>query len=391
MSSLFDRAGFSWPTREAAGQYELGTPFIATFPGAITALRWLRQSTSGDAPGAIRVWRASDQTVVATAASITDGGTVGWKDCPITGGWRPDLNVEYRVAVSNPASSGLGQQVSGATVAVPNGLAMAQSGRAYHVATPYVYPNSIEPGVWEAVDIVYEPDSPPPPPATTGDVDQALLDWLSSSSGINTHQSTGLPWLTKVDTALVLTELGTPAGQTVFGRLGDLITAAATAISLVTGLQTLLRPGGVGPSSAVIKSDGVTALDQHDDIISTLAAINALVTSLDLAVIPPGFPDEGWTLSDEGDFDDEVAVTAPADLYVVTFSTLPASLSPTVVAGVNWWPRLAWWAELDGTQLGQRGYMDFEANQLRAGRRLAGVLIKAKRGASGHWQAWTLG
>lgn len=405
MSSLFDLSGFTFPTRETAGQYELGTPFKVTFAGEITHLRWKRQTTSGDAPSAIRVWRASDETVVATAASITDGGTVGWKDCPITGGWRPDLNVEYRVAVSNPASSGLGAQSLNPVPAVPNGLNLPQSGRAYHVATPYVYPSTIEPSAWEAVDVVYVPDSPPPPPATTGDVDQALLDWLSSSSSVNLHQSDGLPWLTKTVVDAIRSATGNTAGQLdatkavsdaihdlltstdhnlgtlwdLAGHLADLEIAAWQAF-FGAGAQRLTGPDSAG-GSAFYTADG--------ELISQLVAETWQRVRVLRGDI--GFGTDGWTMSAEADFEDAIAFAEPADAYTLHITSYqPTQAASTSPAGL-WLPRIGWWCILTGAHASQRQFVDFEQQLLSdQGHRMPGCAIQLKPGTLATVQAWLL-
>jgi hypothetical protein len=369
-----------------AGQ-EVGTALGVDVDGFINRLRWYRRTTHpADVPVALSLWDRVSHNRLAGTSTVPDSGAVGWQEWVLPVSYPVIAGQGLVVSGSYPFNQERSQDLNLAHQPTPGAhLAFASSQFQYVNGATLQYPESLANSL-AGIDVAFDTtaEHPGTPPSTATE----FQDWISLS--LNTHGADSAPIANHTILAGLATEIGTASAPAMRADVKTIITALATAVSLVTGLEQLLRPGGVGPPSSVIKADGTTAIAQHDAMISTLAAINALVTSNNLALLPPAFPTESWTLDDEDDFTDEVAVNTPADLYVVTFSTLPASISPTDVAGVAWWPRLAWWAELDGTQLGQRGFLDFTENQIRAGRRLAGLLLRAKRGASGHWQAWTL-
>ncbi len=166
--------------------------------------------------------------------------------------------------------------------------------------------------------------------------------------------------------------------------LTALIELVSAAVELVQKL--LGGPPGREPG-AIIDANGKPAIDYLIEIATTVTdSRNYLETMRGIVDYPGGV---GWQLVDETDFQDDLAWTVPADLYVVSISTVPASVPDVEVAGVHWLPRLGWWAELNNQHAGERRFLDRQLSLLHDGRRrLAGLWLHCRTGTQGHVQAW---
>jgi hypothetical protein len=242
------------------------------------------------------------------------------------------------------------------------------------------------------VDITYE-GTPPPQPATSQDVRDALASWLSS----NGSNFPGSPLATTLGT-VTSSQYGNSALlsflQGVYGassistwslkEINEALQLISTAIDIVQKL--LGGPGGKQPG-AVIDSNDKTAIDYLIEIASMAQnSRDYLETLRGLVDYPGGL---GWSLVDETDFTDDLAWPVAADLYVVSISNVPASVPDVDVAGVHWLPRLGWWAELNNQHAGERHFLDRQLSLLHDGRRrLEGLWLHCRTGTTGHVQAW---
>jgi len=230
-----------------------------------------------------------------------------------------------------------------------------------------------------------DPSAPPATGATTAD----LAAWLSNDSATNTHQSDGLPWQTKVDTADIRTKV--TAGLNLTGGLQALSDSLAHTIQMAsdyfagrtatyfTDLKNRLIGASGGGGSAFFGPAGT----------QVSAGVEALLARSTNAQV--GFPASPWEMTAETDFDDALAWAQPADLYVVTFATIPPTSPDNGRAGVPVHYRLAWWSPLNGTFAQERRWIDFTSEHLvNPAGRMPGLLLQTYEGGTGHVQAWTL-
>jgi len=212
--------------------------------------------------------------------------------------------------------------------------------------------------------------------------DANLAEWLSSNSATNTHQSDGLPWLTKakVDAGLNL------AGglQALSDSLAHTIQMASDwfaggSSTIFTDLKNRLLGASGGGGSAFYGPDGT----------QVSAGVEALLARSTNAQV--GFPASPWAMTDETDWDDCIVWPVPADLYVVTVTTVPPLIPDNGRCGVPVRYRLAWWTPLNGEFAQERRWIDFEKVHLvdPAGR-MPGLLLQTYQGGAGHVQAWVL-
>jgi hypothetical protein len=102
------------------------------------------------------------------------------------------------------------------------------------------------------------------------------------------------------------------------------------------------------------------------------------------------FPATGWNMTDEADHTGPFVYDQAADLYVLTVTDSDGQ-APTVVVGVDWYPRIGWWTPFNGTQGQQRRFWDLGVNELvDGGRRMPGVLVWTRPNVQTHIQAWQL-
>jgi len=230
-----------------------------------------------------------------------------------------------------------------------------------------------------------DPSEPPPSGATTAD----LAAWLSNDGATNTHQSDGLPWQTKVDTADIRTKVTN--GLNLAGGLQALSDSLANTLQMAsdylagrtatyfTDLKNRLIGASGGGGSAFYGPDGT----------QVSAGVEALLARSTNAQV--GFPASPWEMTAETDFDGCLAWAQPADLYTVTFATTPPTIPNNGQCGVPVRYRLAWWTSLNGEFAQERHWIDFEKCHLvdPAGR-MPGLLLQTYLGGTGHVEAWTL-
>lgn len=234
--------------------------------------------------------------------------------------------------------------------------------------------------------------------ASINDVENELKSYLSATPETNIHHD-DLPWQTKVELDAIKVEVDdiqakgngvngfaaikavADATASVAGGTAGTIASAVTAITGQAATVAGQAIATAGPTLTSISGDIASVENHYLDVIAKLGARGA---SGDFS----GDPASAWTMLDETDWQGALAWSVPADLYVVTVTDL-AGRTGVDVAGVPWYPRLGWWAPLNGTQVGARRYFDFANCQLVVeGGNMPGVLLKTSPLMAGHIQAW---
>lgn len=393
---------YSFPTgavnSSAAGvNYTGGLAFQVSTPKTIDKLSWWRQGASGTKPSNLRLWNANTGTEIGRCSTVTDDGATGWQDCALDANVAVYPGTRYKVSEDNVTSTPDGGCTVTGTPATGDYFFFSPVITGYKVPAGYGFPNFDDTnGYIRGLDAHTLIGDIPPTEPTTAD---QLTDWLADTSD-NTHKDTspvpGLPWTTKqaVDAAAVTgddTNTKVSNGLNFAGGLQQLSDdlahtlqmasdwLASGSTTIFTDLKNRILGASGGGGSAFFGPDGT----------QVSAGVEALLQRSTNAQV--GFPAAPWTLVDESDWDDAIAWAVPADLYVVTVTTLPAGAVDNGRAGVPVYYRLAWWTPLNGTFAQERRWLDFASGHLidPAGR-MPGLLLQTYQGGAGHLQAWTL-
>jgi uncharacterized protein DUF4082 len=367
-----------------------GVAFQVDTSTDINSLRWYRGATgSGWACNGIRLWRVSDGAKLAEVLSPTDDGTVGWQAtgiAPVT----LVTGQTYIVASYHPPSTSVAYIASDGPSSVPSPFVKISNTGRYNTSTSY--PDSVTGSFAWAADA--STDTASGGGGSGGGItvvqdDANLAGWLSSSSSVNTHQTDGLPWLTKAVVDAIKTTVD--ASLNLAGGLQALSDSLAHTIQMAsdwfasgsstifTDLKDRVLGSSGGGGSAFYGPDGT----------QVSAGVEALLARSTNAQV--GFPASPWEMTAETDFDGCIAWAQPADLYTVSFTTTPPTIPDNGQCGVPVRYRLAWWTPLNGEFAQERHWIDFEKIHLvdSAGR-MPGVLLQTYVGGTGHLEAWTL-
>lgn len=367
---------------------EYGVAFQVTQATELSQLRWYRvQAGSANAPTTLRIWRADTSQVVYTAGSVPDNNAVGWQTHTLSPTVTLATGIEYRVAACWPAGSK--QPYFTTLPSPPSGLAWSSTVRRFNLGA-CAFPAATNANAeYEAADVGVDitPGTIPQTPATYADLLNQLAAWLIST-GDNTHQADGLPWLTK--------------------GVVDTINTATSAIKTVTDRLDSLSNGAISNLNAW-SSGAITKLNQASDLAnnwptllndrifgssagggSAFSALADQIANDTYPLSPVQFPDTGWAQVADTTFDTSLAWAQEADLYVVSFADLGLNIVNTVAAGVDVSYRLAWWSPLNGGFARERRFIDFpDAHLEDGGRRMPGLLLHSRPGGTGTVQAWT--
>lgn len=367
---------------------EYGVAFQVTQTTELSQLRWYRvQAGSANAPTTLRIWRADTSQVVYTAGSVPDNNAVGWQTHTLSPTVTLAPGIEYRVAACWPAGSK--QPYFTTLPSPPSGLAWSSTVRRFNSGACAFPATTNANAEYEAVDVGVDitPGTIPQTPATYADLLNQLAAWLIST-GDNTHQVDGLPWLIKGVVDAVAAELSTVHG--VVDAVEDLVDG------LPTPINTILSWGLSGTQAdidtiltwiALAESQLTGASAGGGSAFSALADQIASATS---PLSPVQFPSTGWAQVADTTFDTSLAWAQAADLYVVTFTDLGSNIVNTVAAGIDVSYRLAWWTPLNGGFSRERRFIDFLDSHLEdGGRRMPGLLLHSPAGGTGTVQAWT--
>jgi len=378
------------PTSEgnlSSGGTNWGNRFSHATGITVDKLWWYRKTLGFTNPTSCEIWDTTTGTSVVHSTLATDDGTVGWHSFDLA----PTALTAGHDYVASIALSG-GDDYTGWSSGPP------APGAGYTVVGVRFgsgYPTTV--GGYEAAGVSVG-NSEIPGSAGTGDpvLTGDLAAWLSGDDTLNIHHD-DLPWRTDANVSALKTLSEGSNGLAAIKGAADTI-----ATSVGSGLHTAVT--SIGTTLGTVNTNVTTLLDRWSASLAT-----ALQTMSDnfatffntiggTAGGPTGalsgrsgFPTELWTLAAEGDFENCVAITEPAELYVVSITSVPHGKAITTVCGVDLIFRAGWWSQLNGSFATQRQFLDYVDNHLvDGGRRMPGALIALEPDGAGHWQAWRL-
>lgn len=337
----------------------------------------------------------------------TDDGTAGWKWFTVSPAITLSTASTYTVAANVQGSMGVGRNNTPSTrVAAPSPFLFDDIPLHNIASSGPAYPTDPLTTVYMAFSVSTSAPAPPTPPGPgagdptlTGD----LNSWLSSSSTVNTHQTDGLPWLSKqqLDAIEALANLiktgvdnvpkssdplwliASKAWQ-IAGALTDLEIAAWNVFAQRAPAQLTGSSGGGG--SAFFSPDGRQVAASAAEAVDWGARQWHRTETTNWLVPVPG---TDWELSDTIDFDGPLAWDVPADAYVCTFSTWPETADQETVVGRLYLPRAAWWAPVTADLTHERHFCDLSPQVLHAlPMRCQGILFNPRNNYTGTLQAY---
>jgi hypothetical protein len=357
-------------------------------------------------PTAMAIWRADTQTKIGEVTSLADDGTVGWQDQTLSTPVALFAGIRYKLSADvNSSTYDVGNNVT----------SLPQAGLAFNwssVVTGYRsaslgYPNVDDTNGWiRGLDVHKQEDTDPPATPDVGDtLDDKLADWLISTSD-NTHQTDGLPWLTKtvVDAVKVVTDkLGSSGSgnsldwiSSLWRLAGDLTDAEIGLLKSLLDRQGQITGASGGGGSAFYGpegtqvSAGVETLLGRSFTLDDLGAATALLRErLDLS---PDLADTTrWTLVDTIEGSADALVNVQADAYFFNLTTIPSSHPHLGVAATLWVPRWGWVAPRVHAHFRQRQFSDvFPVVFTADGLFMDGILVHALPGFEWTCECYTL-
>lgn len=341
-------------TSDAGEERTYAVEVACSQDGYLTGWRWARASDGGSPPDGAAVWDVADtSSPVWVADAIPNGSGAGWWEADIVGSIPLLAGHTYRMALGyHNHVSGFAYQNS---VSKPAGeFPVALTGTTswtYYASGFLAYPATDRAASGQNLGIDLRWSSIPlVAPATGGDLDAALTDWLSDNE--NTHTAHGLPWTTKsvVDghTATLASIEGSLSDQgatldAVAGDVADLhakVTADGVTLDAKIGpLETYGSVGDKGVSAGVeiVRQQVATANTKLDALTGT-----SFATLREQLTLSPDLLDASrWTLVSTTAGEGRGLVEDQADLYILTLTAVGGL--PTVdVAGATWVPRWGW-------------------------------------------------
>lgn len=371
---LYDNFAQSWETHGAPydDTYDVGATFSVGSSTWLDALGYYWRGSGYAVPTQLDLWQRDGATRLEHLTSVPTPTAAGWQWLSLSATRQLTAGHTYSVVQRVPPSSGWADKAGSALPVAPSPFSWGANFRTYEQSPASSLPSNQDASWLVGVD-VRTTDPPADEPATFGDVQNAMADWLIATND-NTHQDDGLPWLIRVE-------------------------AQATAQIVSAILDNFRDANGdvrsVGELARVVSGDVLDALalffaDAPGRLTGGSGGGGSAFTATRQLVVagPPAVPATGWTLVDETDWTATLAWHVPADVYVVHITD--SAGNPVInVAGVDWIPRALWWAELNGTIASERHFTDFEYGQLYLpGRRMSGLLLRGRGDVAGHVQAW---
>lgn len=397
--------------------YSWGPEFVCG-AGTITGLKFFAGTGTWARPSNLRLFRVSDSSNLSGAVAVPTTGPGGWETVTLTTPITVAAATPYRVA---------GQWATGQTAptasksvrgAAPSPLLFSDFA-GYYTNTAASMPNFEMATAMIAVDVVWAASGGGGGDggATPGEVGDELAKWLSSDSTTQTHETDGLPWLTKaaVDSSRGVLDALTGAVANITTAVGAVITsvghladaASATGSLLARTAELLARiPANILTSIADLaawvsswfgdapRPEGTPTIpEQLASTFDQLLALRDQVTELEGHVLQlqaplDGFPTD-FELASEFEFIDCLSWPVAADVYVLHVTTVPRGKALSPVCGVNMIHHGGWWAPLADTLPSERHYLDFEFNLIaQAGGRIPGILVELGQDGAATIQAW---
>lgn len=368
-----------------------GIAFVPDVTQYLHGVRFYRNATgSANKADSITLWHAGTQGVVAHFGNPVDDGTVGWQTTLTGSVIELTAGQEYRIGWYQLGGSVRTNSYKTTAPSDPaNDLAFASTVYRY-IQNTYAYPTLNAASYYPLIDVLTD-DNPPDPDAgsSAGDINNQLASWLIST-GDNTHQTDGIPWLsyvmqqgmnTNLDTLLEKLDNGgwpVALGGVNKADLPAWLSAGGTIIStistVVANLQTAQGPTGDLPG---------------DTLTGGLLALQAQIQNGDQRwLTAPGAA--GWTLDDTVPFAGPFVVDAEADVIFVNITTIGSANRSRTVGGLDFLTFPWWWVPLRaGAIVGtHRTCMALSADLYEPGRRLPGALVVVPEDFEGEYELW---
>jgi len=409
VSNLFDNTVGAPSTSTPSNAYSLGTCFTVSDGSApITGLAWYRGATGSTAkPSNLRLYGASTTVPERefNGADIVDSGAVGWQVTPFATAFTPASGVHYVAQMTWPGLVAwyFYSRSSLANPASP--YAWDTAGVRRDTEFGSTYPGNQDDALAWLLSPVWGTGTGGGGGLTTGDLQNALADWLISTSD-NTHQTDGLPWLTKtvVDAVKVVTDkLGASGSGNnldwiagLWRLAGDLTDGEIGLLKLLLDRKDQLTGASGGGGSAFFGPEGTqvsagveTLLGRSFTLDDLGAAIALLRERLDLS---PNLADTTrWTLVDTIEGSADALVNVQADAYFFNIKAIPSSHPQMGVAATLWVPRWGWVAPRVHAHFRQRQFTDiFPAVFTVDGLFMDGILVHALPGFEWVCECYTL-
>src|SRR5439155_5597467 len=308
-----------------AATYHCGKFHVTTAGQAVTGVRWYRASTGSPAPSRLAIVDVAAGAVL-VEVPVPDNLAVGWQQIAINAPYGLTSGRNYAICANEPTNF----RVSWTSPAPTPDSPLVYEGQVWNGGTFPLPITGQTNSDLPFLDVIVEaaPGGTVGPTIDRADVDNALAAWLINT-GDNTHQSDGLPWQTKADTAVIRATVGGTAGQldatkAVSDTIHDLLTATNKNLGTLWDLaghltelelpayKALFGSGAArltGPNSA----GGSAFYTADGNLVSQLVAETWQRVRVLRGDI--GFGTDGWTMTAEEDFEDAIAFVHPADAY----------------------------------------------------------------------------
>lgn len=360
--SLYGNGTPSFANSQGGG-ITIGHAFVTSQQGAVTALRWHRAATSGiTTPDAISLWDSRGYQL-AFVHNPADDGLIGWKQYDLPNPVNFDPGTVYFVTAHTPSGGARRQDIGTIRQATPFPLNWATNSVVYVLSSVDTFPTSQADNAEHPVDIVFDPGNTAGTPSTVpvSSVPDALAEWLSTTD--NTHETDGLPWLTKVaaDAIKVVTDKLGHGGSGnsldwiagLWRLAGDLTDAEIGLLKSLLDRKDQITGASGGGGSAFYSGDGRQVAQVAADTLDAVNALPAGLTLTDLGAavallrerltLSPDLADDTrWTLVDTTSGDGDALVSQQADAYFLSITAYPASQAAVGVASTLWLPRWGW-------------------------------------------------
>jgi len=369
---------------------QTGTARIINQDGWITELAWYRVNAStSNTPADLILWDATTQAQLARVGAPAASGT-GWQRSALVPPVHVSTGQHLIIAGQLNASATNPFALFVSTYTPPSAfITDLDTRRVAPVSTVDVFPDGHSTTIWEGFDVTWQDVlNSAPPPVSGGDVASELADWLSVSD--NTHGADSAPvHVETLATGATGFDAIKAVADAVASAVGGLPGTIASAVTTITGQVTSATTAIMGTGAKSITQLGADLVTVEDHLIDVLGGVLGGATGSTSG--RTAFPTTGWTLADETDFDTDLAWAVPADIYVLTITSVPTGVAADSFAGVTWYHRLGSWAPLNGAQIGARRFIEFTPQQLDdGGRRMPGLALRTKPATLGHVQAWVL-
>ena len=402
-------ASWAWNVTSDAPR-SWGTRFQVTAAGTFTRVGFFRAGTLSTWPR-LALYGAAGALLWESTAP-TDSGAVGWQWTAVSPPVAAATGVTYTASGSYPTNVRAAANGTPSSRSSPPAPFIFDDVPCHQTGTAGVYPTAPNSGIYLALSVTFAAGPPPVPgpgegdPTTTGD----LNSWLSSDPAVQTHETDGLPWLTKVVADAIKT--GQESARIVIDATKDIVELIPKRTdSEWSVVQKLWQIAGVlteaeidlwnlhakrapaqltgptpGGGSAFFGPSGGQVAERAE-----VAGFNSelLWHRTRTAHWLEPVPGEDWELIDTLEWAGPIGWDQPADCYVINITAFPATWDQQEVHGHLWLPRAAWWAPLTGTLPHERHFVDFETQLLHVlPMRCEGILLAPRENFAGTLQAW---